>query len=89
MPLHSLPAPLSRAAAAHEASDRPVAALQTNLIAASSHAEEVREWFYWQPQAAASGAGGAAGGTAGQLQAGSEDGRVGPVSKTEIRQLHR
>jgi DnaJ family protein C protein 13 len=74
-------------AAAHEASDRPVVALQTNLIAASSHAEEAREWFYWKPQAA--GAAGSATGTAGQPQAGTEEGRVGPVSKAEVRQLYR
>lgn len=62
-------------------------ALQTNLIAASSHAEEAREWFYWQPQAG--GAACSAAGAAGQPQAGSEEGRVGPVSKAEVRQLHR
>jgi hypothetical protein len=65
-----------RGAAAHEASERPAAALQTNLIAGSSHAEESREWFYFP----AAGAGG------GQAQ---QDGRVGPVTKAEIRQLHR
>ncbi len=71
-------------------------ALQTNLIAASSHAEEAREWFYWKPQAAggttagtAGGTAGAIAGTAGQPQAGTEEGRVGPVSKVEVRQLYR
>lgn len=54
---------------------------QTHLIAASSHAEqqESREWYYY-PGGGASGHGAPAGG---------EEGRAGPVSKAEIRQLYR
>ena len=32
---------------AHEAQERTQAPLQSNLIAMSSHAEEVKEWFYF------------------------------------------
>lgn len=72
-------------AAAHEGSELPVAALQqTHLIAASSHAEqqESREWLYYPPGGADAASGHGA-------PAGSEEGRVGPVSKAEIRQLYR
>lgn len=74
--LHPLPLLAPSATAAHEASERPVAALQTNLIAATSHAEERREWFYYsQPPPQGQGGGG--------------ESRLGPVSKAEIRQLLR
>ena len=67
-------------AGAHEASERPISGLQTtNLIAAASYAEESREWFYYPLAAAGAQAAGAGG----------EEGRAGPVSKAEIRQLHR
>ncbi len=78
------PPPFSPAAA-HEGSELPVAALQqTHLIAASSHAEqqESREWFCYPPGRADAASGHGA-------PAGSEEGRVGPVSKAEIRQLYR
>lgn len=32
---------------AHEAHERTQAPLQTQLIAYTSHAIEVKEWFYW------------------------------------------
>ena len=59
-----------------------MAALQTNLIAASSYAEESREWYYYHAVPLTG---------AGQQQPLQQDGqqRVGPVSKAEIRQLHR
>jgi len=38
-------------AGAHEAQERIQAPLQTNLLAASSHAQEVKEWYYWQGSA--------------------------------------
>jgi alkanesulfonate monooxygenase SsuD/methylene tetrahydromethanopterin reductase-like flavin-dependent oxidoreductase (luciferase family) len=66
------------AAAAHEASERPTTALQTNLIAADSFAEAAREWYHYAPAATPQQPG-----QAQQAQ------RVGPVSKAEIRQLHR
>jgi len=37
----------ARAPGAHEARERALAPLQTQLLAYTSHAVEVREWFYW------------------------------------------
>ncbi|KAK9809260.1 hypothetical protein WJX72_012293 [[Myrmecia] bisecta] len=58
---------------AHEASERTQAPLQTNLIANSSHAEEVKEWFYYvdETKGTENGPGGR---------------RVGPLGKDEIKQ---
>ena len=84
MEVHNLPLPEVPEylnAGAHEASERPISGLQTtNLIAATSYAEESREWFYYTSAAAGAQAATAAGG---------EEGRVGPISKAEVRQLHR
>ncbi len=55
--------------------------LQTNLIAYSSHATEVKEWFYYLEPSASSKTGGKA---AGQ----SEDGRAGPITKDELRMYY-
>ena len=78
--------PPSTAAAAHEASERPLAALQTNLIASSSHAKDSAEWYCYptaaqQQQLLSSGGGD---GTGLRIS----EGRMGPVSRAEIRQLH-
>ena len=51
-------------AAAHEASERPAAALQTGLIAAAPHAESVAVWHYLPKEKGPLPAGGAAGAAA-------------------------
>jgi len=38
---------------AHEARERALAPLQTQLLAYTSHAAEVKEWFYWPGEAGA------------------------------------
>jgi DnaJ family protein C protein 13 len=68
---------------AHEASERPAAALQTGLIASTSHAEAVKVWFYLPLTAGALPSGGAAG----AVMAYFEENKTGPISKAEIRQL--
>ena len=73
-------------AAAHEASERPAAALQSNLISASSHADEVHVWCYLPAAAGAPPVGGTGGG-AGEVTAFFDQYRRGPISKAEIRQL--
>lgn len=55
--------------------------LQTNLIAYSSHATEVKEWYYYPEPSTDSKSGGKA---AGQ----SEDGRAGPITKDELRMYY-
>ncbi len=71
---------------AHEASERPSAALQTGLIASTSYAEAVKVWFYLPATAGALPSGGAAA-PAGAAMAFFEENKTGPVSKAEIRQL--
>ena len=55
--------------------------LQTNLIAYSSHATEVKEWYHHPEPSTDSKSGGKA---AGQ----SEDGRAGPITKDELRMYY-
>ena len=38
-------------AGAHSAQDRPLAALQTNLLSMSGHQQEVKEWYHWPADA--------------------------------------
>lgn len=71
---------------AHEASERPSAALQTGLIASTSYAEAIKVWFYLPSTAGALRSGGAA--AAGAAMAYFEEHKTGPVSKAEIRQLY-
>jgi hypothetical protein len=53
--------------------------LQTNLIAYSSHASEVKEWFYYSAVADQ---------TREQTEKqGGEEHRMGPISKDEIKTL--
>ena len=70
-------------ATAHEASERPAAALQTGLIASTPHAETVKLWYYLPKEAGALPAGGAAGAAFAFF----DERKVGPISKVEIRQL--
>jgi DnaJ family protein C protein 13 len=72
---------------AHEASERPSAALQTGLIASTSYTEAVKVWFYLPSTAGALPSGGAAA-AAGAAMAYFEKHKTGPVSKAEIRQLY-
>ncbi len=55
--------------------------LQTNLIAYSSHAHEVREWYYYPEPSADSKAG------AGRADH-AEDSRAGPISKDELKMYY-
>lgn len=71
-------------ATAHEASERPAAALQTGLIASTPHAEAVKLWYYLPKDAGNLPAGGAAGAALAFF----EERKKGPVSKAEIRQLY-
>ena len=73
---------------AHEASERPSAALQTGLIASTPYAEAVKIWFYLPSTAGALPSGGAAGAAPGAAIAFFEEHKTGPVSKAEIRQLY-
>jgi hypothetical protein len=65
-------------AGAHELKERTRVPLQTNLIAYSSHATEVKEWYYYPKPSADSKAGGTA-------AAQSENERAGPITKDELR----
>ena len=55
--------------------------LQTNLIAYSSHAIEVKEWYYYLEPSADSKAGATAAGQG-------ENGRAGPITKDELRMYY-
>lgn len=68
-------------AGAHELKERTRVPLQTNLIAYSSHATEVKEWYYYPEPSADSKAGVTA---AGQ----SETGRAGPITKDELKMYY-
>lgn len=65
-------------AGAHELKERTRVPLQTNLIAYSSHAHEVKEWYYYpEPSAESKAAGGRAEHADGN--------RAGPISKDELK----
>ena len=77
--------PLVGAAGAHEAKERSHVPLQTGLIAYSSHAVEVKEWFYCGDEGSAPAKGAQQGPTS--ADGGAEGGRLGPVSKDELKSL--
>jgi len=60
------------AAGAHESKERTPAPLAVNLISYSAHAEELREWTYYDEDEAGGGRG-------------SEP--LGPVTKEEVRKV--
>ena len=74
--------PLSRCAGAgaHELKERTRVPLQTNLIAYSSHATEVKEWF-WYPDFSSGSSAAAGDGKADQI----EGKQAGPITKDELR----
>ena len=67
-------------AGAHELKERTRVPLQTNLIAYSSHATEVKEW-YWYPNSSSASSAATADGTADHA----EGKQAGPVTKDELR----
>ena len=65
-------------AGAHELKERTRVPLQTNLIAYSSHAHEVKEWYYYPEPSVDSKAG------SGRTEC-AEDARAGPLTKDELQ----
>ena len=74
-------------AGAHEAKERSYVPLQTGLIAYSSHAVEVKEWFYHGEPGGAGGPAAKGGQGPGSNGGGAEGDRLGPISKDELKSL--
>ena len=68
-------------AGAHELKERTRVPLQTNLIAYNSHANEVKEWYYYPESSSDSNAGDVS-------QNHSENNRAGPITKDELKMYY-